>query len=322
MTSGVPAISVILITADHYRVLRKTIRHLRAQTIFQRMEIVIVTPAAESLEADAGELGEFLQFQVVEGGPLQSSGHAYAVGIRKAPVVVLGEDHSFPDSGWAEALVQAHENSWAVVGPAVRNSNPGSHMSWADFFMGYGPWQDPAPAGEMEFLPGHNSSYKRDILLHYGDRLDVLMETECILHWDLRRNGHRLYLEPAAKTEHVNFTLFSSWSRATFQSGRKFAAVRAGNEGWPLARCLLFSAAAPLIPLVRFRRLMKDLRLPGRPRHLLLPVAPLLLLGLAIDAAGQMLGCVLGAGSSREELLCIELNRYRHVRKSDRPVSG
>lgn len=317
-----PVISVILITPDRYQSLRKTIRHLRAQSLYAQMEIVIVTPTADSLDLDEGELQEFHQFQVVEVGAITSVGPAYAAGIRQAsaPVVVLGEDHSFPEPGWAEALVKAHEQGWAVVGPVVGNANPNSRMSWADFLMGYGPWQDPTPAGEMEHLPGHNSSYKRDILLRFGSRLDSMMEAESVLHWDLRRNGCGLYLEPAAKTMHVNFTLLSSWIQAVFQSGRKFAAFRASNEHWSRARRLLFAAASPLIPLVRFRRIVGDLRRPGRPRHILPGVAPILLLGLAVDSAGQMAGCALGMGAAREQLLCFEFHRYRHVRKRDRPA--
>lgn len=322
--SNCPAISVILITPDRYQSLRKTVRHLRAQSVHDRMEIVIVTPAADSLEPDERELQEFCRYRVVEVGPITSVGPAYAAGIRQAsaPIVVLGEDHSFPEPGWAEALLRAHQQPWAAVGPVMRNANPGSWMSWADFLMGYAPWQEPTPAGEMAHLPGHNSSYKREILLRYGAKLDSMMEAESVLHWDLRRNGHRLYLEPAAVTAHVNFTLFSSWVRATFQSGRKFGAFRAANERWSLARRLLFAVAAPLIPLVRFRRIVAELRLPGRPSHRLPGVAPLLLLGLAVDGAGQMTGYALGAGAAREQLLCFEFHRYRHVRKRDRPTEA
>ncbi len=322
MAVNSPALSVILITPDHYQSLRKTISHLRAQAICDRMEIVLVTPSAASLQADEQELRIFHQFRVVEVGPITSVGPAYAAGIRNAsaPIVVLGEDHCFPEPGWAEALLRTHDQPWAVVGPVVGNANPGSKMSWADFFLGYGPWQDPTPAGEMEHLPGHNSSYKRDILLRYGARLDAMLEAESVLHWDLGRNGYRLYLEPAAKTMHVNFTLLSSWIRALSQAGRKFAAFRVANEGWSLSRRLIFAGASPLIPLVRFRRIAGELRRPGRPGHLLPGVAPLLLLGLAVDAFGQMLGCALGPGSANEEVLCFEFHRYRHVRKSDQPT--
>ncbi len=317
-----PALSVILITPDRYSSLRKTISHLQAQDLRGRMEIVIVTPSAAALEPDEQELSAFQQFQVVEVGPITSVGPAYAAGIRnaRAPVVVLGEDHSFPQPGWAEALVHAHEQSYAAVGPAVGNANPGSTLSWVDFFLGYGPWQDPVPAGEMEHLPGHNSSYKRDVLLGYGAQLDGLMEAESVLHWDLRRKGHRLYLEPAAKTMHVNFTRFSSWIRALFHAGRKFAAFRAGNEQWSRSRRLMFAAASPLIPLVRYRRIAAELRRPGRPAGKLIAASPLLLVGLSLDAAGQAAGCLLGPGAAVEQLLCFEFQRYRHIRKRDQQV--
>ena len=74
-------------------------------------------------------------------------------------MVVLSEDHSFPEAGWAEALIEAHRGPWSVVGPVVRNANPDSLISWADFLLGYGTWLDPAPGGEISQLPGHNSSY-------------------------------------------------------------------------------------------------------------------------------------------------------------------
>jgi GT2 family glycosyltransferase len=322
MAFGSPELSVILITPDQYQSLRKTIAHLQAQALRERMEIVIVTSRADSLHPDEQELQVFNQFRVVEIGPITSVGAAYAAGVRNAsaPVVVLGEDHSFPEPGWAEALLRAHEQPWAVVGPVVGNANPGSKMSWADFFMGYAPWQDPTPAGEMEHLPGHNSAYKRELLLSYGAQLDSMMEAESVLHWDLQRNGYRLYLEPAAKTMHVNFTLFTSWIRALFQAGRKFAAFRAANERWPRLQRLLFAAAAPVIILVRFCRIVAELRHPGRPAHLLSGVAPVLCLGLAVDAAGQMLGSAFGAGGSIQQLQCFEFHRYRHVRKGDQPT--
>ncbi len=41
MGAPVPAISVILITPDRYQSLRKTIGYLRAQALYDQMEIVI-----------------------------------------------------------------------------------------------------------------------------------------------------------------------------------------------------------------------------------------------------------------------------------------
>ena len=169
-------------------------------------------------------------------GEMHSVGAAYAAGVHSAtaPVVALGEDHSFPHPDWAERLVSAHQQPWAAVRPQVCNANPGSSIATADFLIAYGPWSESARSGEVEHLPGHNSSYKRDLLLEYGDSLPGMLEAESVLHWQLRRNGHKLYLETAAKTSHVNISRLVSWASAQYHAGRMFAAFRARNEDWTL----------------------------------------------------------------------------------------
>ena len=91
-------------------------------------------------------------------------------------------------------------------GPGVVNANPGSRVSWADFIIGYGPWAEPIDTGDVPFLPGHNSSYPREVLLDYGDRLESMLEAETVLHLDLGARGHRLLLCAAARRRHVNFS--------------------------------------------------------------------------------------------------------------------
>ena len=51
---------------------------------------------------------------------------ARAAGVRaaSAPIVFIGETHSYPQPGWAEALLTAFEGPWAAVVPAIGNANP------------------------------------------------------------------------------------------------------------------------------------------------------------------------------------------------------
>src|SRR5512145_855320 len=136
MTAGrPPEMSVVLVTPDRYETIRTTVKYLRAQTVRERLEIVIVAPSTATLHLDHTEIKEFLRCRVVEVGAVRSIAEGNAAGVRQAsaPVVALAEDHSYPDPGWAAALIEAHQHSWAVVGPAVRNANPKSVISWADF---------------------------------------------------------------------------------------------------------------------------------------------------------------------------------------------
>ncbi len=317
-----PEISVVIVTPDNFTTIRNTIEFLRNQTAKIRMEVVIVAPSEDRLNLVSSELNGFMKARVVEVGDIESIAWGNAAGIRQAtaPVVVLAEDHSYPDPSWAEALIRAHRQPWAAVGPVVRNANPESAVSWADLLIGYGPWLDPTPAGIVNHLPGHNSSYKRGVLLEYGDKLESFLEAETVLHWDLRSRGFQIYLEPEAKISHINFSLLSSWIRVQFIAGKYFAASRSIN--WPLFKRIMYTVATPLIPFIRFSRTILNMYKPGRlqnlPLSMKLRIFVAMILGLILDGAGQSAGYVMGYGNSKEKMLNYEFHRYRHLSRNDK----
>jgi len=310
---NLPEMSVVIVTPDDYETIRKVIRCLHAQTVRDRLQLIIVAPSAETLVVEHPELKDFFQYRVIGIGKIGSLASANAAGLRQAdaPVVAFVEEHSYPDPEWAEALIKAHQQPWAAVGPVMRNANPERLTSWVDFLISYGRWLDPAPAGPIDHLPGHNSSYKRNILLDYGSALEDMIEAESVLHWDLGAKGYQLYLEPAAKTFHLNFERFSSWKSAQFHSGRLFAVTRA--KRWSLLRRLFYIGGTPLIPVVCLWRILRHLRRTQKQYHLFPQILPILILGLVINAAGEMAGLLLGVGSAKERMRDLEFHRERHL---------
>jgi hypothetical protein len=308
--------SVILATPDRYDTIRKTVRHLRKQTVRDRLELVIVAPDARALAVDQANLTDFCRVRVVEVGPISSIGSANAKGIREAtaPLVALAEDHAFPAPHWAEALIAAHREPWAAVSPVIRNANrPRSRIAWADFLIGFGEWTVPGAAGVLERLPGNNGSYKRALLLEYGADLERLMETETLLHQSLRRKGHRLYLDAGAQVFHLNFEKVSSFFRVRFCSGRVYGAARA--QGWSLPYRLLYACGTPLIPLVRYWRIRRQWRAVRDTFRLPRGVMPMIWCGLTVSAMAEMIGCCCGSGRAREERAILEFHRLPHLVK-------
>jgi hypothetical protein len=311
-------LSVIVVTPHGYETIERTMAHLRAQTIHDRLEVLIAAPSSEELAMPPSERQGLMRVEVVEVGPIESSAHSRAVAVRRASaaIVALAEDHSFPQPDWAEMLVSAHRQPWAAVGPVLENANPSSLTSWANLLVEYAPFLHPARAAEAEHLPGHNSSYKRDLLLQYGPELGAMLEAESVLHWDLAARGHGLYLEPAARVRHLNFSRPFSWLGLRFHGARAFAAAR--SRSWPLWRRVVYACGGPLIPLVRLWRIVRELQRPGRPRHLLPTVLPLMTLALMADAAGEIAGYALGAGDSQRRLAGYEFDRWRYLTTEDR----
>lgn len=310
-----PRLSVVIV-ADAFETIRKTVRHLSAQTIASEVELVVVAPDGD-LGVDASALAGLHSHRVVPVGDIRSLSWARAPGIRaaRAPVVALAESHCFPEPEWAERLLAAHADGWAAVGPAVVNANPRSVVSWVNLLLDYGPWLAPTPGGELADLPGHNSSYRKEVLLAYGERLETMLEAETIMHADLRAAGHRLYQEPGARTAHVNVTRTASWIGERFQTGRRFASARAYS--WPAWRRGVYAAGSPLIPAIRLRRLLADIARIGAGRELHGSGYALVVLALCVSAVGELVGYALGSGDSMYALSRIELHKERHVHPSE-----
>ena len=320
-----PVLSVILPAIPHLSYVKRTLEHLAAQTIAHQMEIIVVTTTSEHAQSEYQNiftlLDGFQQHSIIYAQAIHSAAEVYAQGVQHATadIVAFGEDHSFPQAGWAEALVTAHENDHAVVGPAVRNANPDTLVSWCDMLMGYGPWLEPQETGVREFLPGHNSSYKRDILLALPD-LEAKLAAETILHWELREQGYTLLLESKATTAHTNFSLYRTWLPPQYFTGRVFAASRA-NE-WNVVKKLIYAALSPLIPFIRLKRFWGDIqRSPACKRRLPL-LAILLLFGLSVSAFGEMVGYLTGEGHAAAALSRYEFHRAEHIHANDRTQLG
>ena len=312
--------SVVLVTSDRYDTIRKTMEHLQAQTVSDQLEIVIVAPSASTLKINAAELATFRGIHLVEVDEIKSTGRAIAAGVREAtaPVVTYAEEHAYPAPGWAEALIKAHCQPWAAIGVALANANPSNMISWASLFTDFGPWVEPMEAGEISHLPWHHVAYKRAVLMEYGPKLEAMLETESILHKDLQAKGYHLYLESAAKTDHVNISLLSSYLAAEFNGARMFAANRARSTKRSMFWRLLYISKMPLIPFVRLQRVVRHILRSGRGRELLPGILPALIVGLAADALGQLTGYAFGPGNAAQRRVSFELNRCQHVTEQDR----
>jgi hypothetical protein len=308
-----PALSVVIATRSGWAPLSRTIDCLAAQTVADRIELVVSAIGGPPSGAPPPAVERLAGHRVVADERAHSVAEAIEAGARaaSAPVVAFGEDHAFPVPEWAEALLERHEEDWACVGAVVRNANPGTLVSWADYALGYGVYAEGQAGGEVATAPGHNSSYKRDVLLRYADGLAEALEAEWVFHLRLREAGERICLEPRAVIRHVNFGMLKPFAVVTYRHALVAASVR--TRGWSAPKRLVYALGSPLIPAVRLARLLRAMP-PALRRAFPKRAAPLLLAGLVIDGVGQGAG-FLGAtpDDARGSLASLELERLRFV---------
>ncbi len=306
-----PKMSFVIVTMDTYHTIQKTVRTLAAQTINDQLELIIVTAYPAALQPDQADLAGFQNVCVVDTPPTSTIAQARATGIRaaSAPIVALTEDHAFPAPDWAELMLKRHQDGYAVVGPAMYNANPKTRISWAILIFEYTLWAYQTQPQTVPHLPGHNSAYRRDLLLAYGDDLGNRLRNESLLHWEFGALGHKLFHETAARTFHLNFSKLSTMLVSPWLGGRLFAGQRA--ERWSTRKRLVYSAGAPLIPLIRLYRMTHQLT-PVLKRRLWWSL-PAMIPILFINAVGEMIGYLFGVGESEKLLSVYELHRERRI---------
>lgn len=289
--------SVVLAT-DNWTTIRPVIQRLREQTVRNEIEIVLVLPAEEVEAVETADLREFARLRLVGIESVVPLGPARAAGVRAAtaPLVFIGETHSFPHPGMVQELIDAHEAGWAVIVPAFHNANPDGATSWAGFLAGYATWTDGIPAGEIDGAPLFNVSYRRSFLLALGDRLARALSEGEDMATQLRAWGGRPWFEPSAGIDHANISFLVPWLRQRFLAGRVIAGAR--SMSWPWPRRLAYTLGSPLIPVVLLGRLRRGISRTIRRHRLPGVTLPVLVLGGMFEAAGEMLGYARGEGST------------------------
>lgn len=313
-----PKLAVVLVTQDSFATLRRTVRALRAQTIAEQVEIMIVAPTAETVaDCRPGELDGFARVEIVPAGPIVGSvDNAAPKGMLRAtaPIVALAEDHVFYAANWAEEIVKAHAGPWAVVNGRMINANPRSAMSRANALVVHLAELEPTPGERKQPFTSHNASYKREVLERYGERLESYMGRDGGLMRDLLSRGYRLYIHPEARYHHLQPSRWWPMMLYHLCAGQNYAAKRVREEGWGWGRRLAYVFGAPLIPFVRLARLIPHAKRFGQlPR-----VLPPILLSLIVDAMGEAVGYAAGSGRSREILADFEVRRPRYMSRRDR----
>ena len=308
----VAALSYVVVT-DRFKTIRRLMECLLAQTARSEVELVIVGPIGARAELAEGVPDEFAAVRIVEEKSIWPMGAARAAGVRAAtaPIVFLGETHSYAHPAFAATLIAAHDGPWDVIVPGLENGNPDSALSWASFLPDYGTWHRALPPGELGSGPTWNVAYKREALLALGDNLEHALSSGDELWSAFRAQGRKWYHAPDAPLEHVNVSRPRAWAHERYLAGVMVAANR--NLRWSLPRRMAYVLASPLIAVALLSRLRTPLR-AVRSRQLPAGTIPALVAGVFIRTLGEAVGYIRGASREDEsQMEDYELHKLKHT---------
>lgn len=299
----IPSLSVVMITGHLRTLSTRALQALLEQDIIGRMEILIVDCTPTGTPPLPGS--EHTSVRVINQPEDFDFDAGMVVGIRqaRAPIVALLEDHCIVLPGWANALVEAHKEPWGAICGEVLNGNPGLGLSNAEFLTARNiRWQSPAERRQLPMIDGHNSAYKRDILLSYGDQLEMMLRAEAVLLFKMQEDGYKLLLEPAAKYIHVNEASFDTLPSTLFYWHRVFGHTRALVFHWSPVQRLIRLVMLPLLPWWHCANTLIFIFKKRRDQlWMFTKNLPLILFLHYCSSAGQMMGLLFGEGRAAHE---------------------
>ncbi len=256
-----PALSAVVVVGSRRGRAQASIDALAAQTIADRMEVVVVDTTDPGVHPDlavaAAIRSVYLRFPAAGWwGRCRHHGLKHTT----APLVAFIEDHCFASPGWAAAVVEGFRAGHAAVGYGFANANPDALLSRVSMLVDYGPWMAPNTSRIVERLPGNNVAYRKDPIEPFGDELDDLLEIDHNLHRALADRGHTLFMAADAVAFHQNFESLRKTISANSAYARLLAFHRHTREGWGPLKRLVYTLGTPVVSMpVRLGRLFVSL---------------------------------------------------------------
>ena len=305
-----PALTVVVITGKARDRIARLLDALAGQSIAGALEVVIVSLASSEPGID---LPGGLDAVVANHPGSCDLGRARAEGVRRAraPLIAFLEDHTVPESRWAEQVCRTFQTLPLItaVSYAFVNGSPDTYFYRSVFMAEYGALAHPLPEGGAPAMAANNVAYRREALTAFGAGLDALIEIDYFLQKAMGGN-FQIAAAPLALLAHQTNRRLRDLVRGHFLYAQLFAHRRLQFERWSLPKRVVAAAAVPLlVPLLRIERLFQALA--GGPNVSRAATAlPVILILYLAGALGEAWGLLHGKGPA-DSLVWLELESER-----------
>ncbi len=297
----------VVLAVDRYPTGSATIENLRAQTMADKVELLVVGPGVTAPTGAADGFGALRTIDVPT-HPL-SGARAAGIAASRGDAVFVAETHGFPRPDCLALLHAAVDGGAGAVMPRIVNANPLTARSHASLFATYGAFTGDR-ARTLAQVALHNGMFDgerlRAVASHPPDLVYGVGLTAA-----LRQDGAEMRFVPEAVVDHLNVVRPGGILADRLIGGRLWAGMR--SRSWSARRRAAHVAGAPVAPAVMARRIFGSdgwHRLGGEaPRG----TASLLVAFAALQSAGEVLGYVRGVGDAELQHVHLELHREAYL---------
>jgi hypothetical protein len=225
----------------------------------------------------------------VYGGADAQIPHLWRDGIRAArgAWVATTNAHCIPAPDWVRRLESHVADPAAAIGGVLANDVAATPSDWAIYLLRYVAFAAPQAGRAVSDVAADNAMYRRALIVEHEDLL-ARGFWEPAFHARFRAAGHELRLDPALAVTHRNRYRVREFLRQRLAHGREFGLERAA--AWRPARRVAMLLAAPVLPLVFLRKVVRAARRHPVCSHHVVSAAGWLLLFVGAWGTGEAMG--------------------------------
>lgn len=281
-----PLISIIIPSYNSQRYIEKCLNSLVKQKTNLSYEIIVVDSSKDSTQKIITE--KFPTVKLIRLNKQTYPGAGRNIGIKnaKGKITTFIDSDCIAHPNWLNDALSAINKGYSVVGGSVRNANPQTLISVADYILAFNEFFPSMPKKEVSFMPTCNFICRREVFDKIGGFPPDLLAGEDTLFNHKAAKEYKLLFDPNIKIAHNNRDDFKRFFFHHYNFGKYSAMLRKkyNLSGSFLAKFPLFAFFAPGIKLIRIsnRMLFKNWKL--LPQFLL--TIPLVLLGVSLWGIG------------------------------------
>ena len=281
--TGSPDLTVVVTSTWDPSYLKSCLESLRSQT--SPAEVIVAGSGSEGLpETLCREYPELTFLNCPPSTPPPGI-RCLAMRAARGRVVALTKAVGRVPRDWCSNIIRLHQENDQVIGGAIEFASLDNGPNWAAFLCEYSHLLPGAIRGVD--LASSNISYKRRLLEQNWD-LFGSGEWETLIHWKLQRRGVRFLPVPELVVSYHQQFQFCEFLRQRYYFARSFAEMRSRQTGW--WRRILRAAGSPLLPLLFFSRISRNVISRPGYRWALARSLPFLIPCLLIGAAAELCG--------------------------------
>jgi hypothetical protein len=290
----VPRLSVVIASSNDDRVLSQCIAALAPQAAPGDVELFVVRASDRPSSLDRQRLkAEVPSLQWIDAPSTSTVPRLRGLGIAASHAAML-EDDCVVNDDWCRQAISAVGAAVAVGGVV----EPGAYhrpLDWAVYFAEYARFMRPSPATHNAPLSGNNVVYSRRALQALPAEWQADFR-EAFIHSVWQRDGRPTAVSNALVVRNVNSWSTTHLTSVPFHHGRAFAGQRFEGRS-PILRAG-FALLALGLPLLKVARVTAETVRRGRLVGPLLRALPWIAVFAVSWSAGELVGCLRGAGDS------------------------